>query len=178
MHTSITYYCVPLLIIVFPKLISITISWIPTPIRTFPRSLTHFHGRFPACGETVNVRIVGGEPTRAQEFPWVVAVMRTGADPNQYCGGALISNRHVLTAAHCLAGWVPRDALLKLNFISVLLSVDLRCNAFAHRILRYIRQFAIERTRLFLNRNYSHMILFAQNNSPYIQLLRALLYIL
>ncbi|ROT85355.1 serine protease [Penaeus vannamei] len=25
-----------------------------------------------ACGETVNVRIVGGEPTRAQEFPWDV----------------------------------------------------------------------------------------------------------
>ncbi|XP_064110506.1 venom serine protease Bi-VSP-like [Macrobrachium nipponense] len=58
------------------------------------------------CGvSALSTRIVGGAPTAVKEHPWVVSLMRTGVNPNQYCGGALLSNRHVLTAAHCLAGF-------------------------------------------------------------------------
>ena len=46
-------------------------------------------------------RIVGGSETEPNEFPWVVGLTdRRLRQP--FCGGALISNKHVLTAAHCL----------------------------------------------------------------------------
>ncbi|XP_054259318.1 ovochymase-1-like [Macrosteles quadrilineatus] len=44
-------------------------------------------------------RIINGFDTRAGEFPWVAAI---GLDGLFFCGGALINNLFVLTAAHCL----------------------------------------------------------------------------
>ncbi|CAG0917985.1 unnamed protein product, partial [Notodromas monacha] len=44
--------------------------------------------------------IVGGKLALIQDWPWIVALLRDGTDP--YCGGALITNRHVLTASHCV----------------------------------------------------------------------------
>lgn len=48
-------------------------------------------------------RIVGGTPTRPNEFPWqafVRSTMTTGTI--QDCGGSLIANRWILTSARCL----------------------------------------------------------------------------
>ncbi|KAG7177721.1 Proclotting enzyme-like 3 [Homarus americanus] len=61
----------------------------------------------PRCGvsDRTTTRIVGGVATSPGEFPWVVSILRRDATPNQYCAGVLISNRHVLTVAHCLAGF-------------------------------------------------------------------------
>ena len=47
-------------------------------------------------------RIVGGKDADPQEWPWIAALLRNGA--TQYCGGVLITDRHVLTAAHCVDG--------------------------------------------------------------------------
>lgn len=52
------------------------------------------------------VRIVGGMPAKKDAWPWMVAIFV----PDSYgklaghvsCGGALISNEHVLTSAHCV----------------------------------------------------------------------------
>merc|ERR1719273_653632 len=53
-------------------------------------------------------RIVGGEETEANEYPWQVAlVSKKGSHP--WCGGTLISSQHVLTAAHCTAGSSPKS---------------------------------------------------------------------
>ena len=41
------------------------------------------------------MRIFGGEVAVPHEFPWVVYL-------SMGCGGALISDKHVLTAAHCV----------------------------------------------------------------------------
>lgn len=56
------------------------------------------------CGLARRTRIVGGEEAKEAEFPWLAALSRRG---KFYCGGALITRKHVLTAAHCCTGGCP-----------------------------------------------------------------------
>lgn len=44
--------------------------------------------------------IVGGSPVAEGEYPWVVAIGYIDRTP--FCGGSLLNERWVLTAAHCL----------------------------------------------------------------------------
>ncbi len=51
-----------------------------------------------------SVKIVGGlPPDMAQKYPWMVALVVQDSNGNrsQFCGGTLISENKVLTAAHC-----------------------------------------------------------------------------
>ncbi|XP_072946164.1 trypsin I-P1-like [Epargyreus clarus] len=43
-------------------------------------------------------RIIGGAATTIQKYPFAVQIIYKG---ELYCGGALITRRHVLSAAHC-----------------------------------------------------------------------------
>ena len=54
------------------------------------------------CGELMKqaTRIVGGQPADKGEWPWMAALLRDKTD--QYCGGVLITDQHVLTASHCV----------------------------------------------------------------------------
>uniref|UniRef100_A0A6B0VA45 Putative serine protease n=1 Tax=Ixodes ricinus TaxID=34613 RepID=A0A6B0VA45_IXORI len=47
----------------------------------------------------VSERIVNGTTAHPDHWPWMVALYT--ADDKFYCGGVLISNQYVLTAAHC-----------------------------------------------------------------------------
>ncbi|XP_045781003.1 transmembrane protease serine 9-like [Maniola jurtina] len=51
-------------------------------------------------------RIVGGTNAEPNEFPWIVALFNGG---RQFCGGSLIDNSHVLSAAHCVAHMTSWD---------------------------------------------------------------------
>ncbi|XP_063699066.1 prostasin-like [Culicoides brevitarsis] len=44
-------------------------------------------------------RIVGGEWARHGEFPWIVTIHING---RHYCGGSIVNNYWVVTAAHCV----------------------------------------------------------------------------
>ncbi|XP_065332045.1 trypsin-1-like [Cloeon dipterum] len=59
------------------------------------------------CGvPNPKTRVVGGNVTMPNEFPWVVALERRN---KFYCGATLISSKHVLTAAHCIDGFNTRE---------------------------------------------------------------------
>lgn len=57
-------------------------------------------------------RIVGGQETRRHQYPWMTVVQLAG---RFYCGGSLINDLYVLTAAHCVEGVPP--ALITLRFL-------------------------------------------------------------
>lgn len=49
-------------------------------------------------------RIVGGKGAKFGEWPWQVLIRETtwlGYSTKNKCGGVLITNKHVITAAHC-----------------------------------------------------------------------------
>ncbi|XP_067626643.1 trypsin-1-like [Eurosta solidaginis] len=64
------------------------------------------------CG-TINTfhRIVGGMETELHEYPWMAMLLRSG---DFYCGGSLINDQYVLTAAHCVRGFNRRVVSVRL----------------------------------------------------------------
>lgn len=63
------------------------------------------------CGtpfvEVEDTRIVGGHPAKLGAWPWLVALgykSSPSSDIKFLCGSALITRRHVITAAHCVHG--------------------------------------------------------------------------
>ncbi|CAN7937924.1 unnamed protein product, partial [Ixodes hexagonus] len=54
------------------------------------------------------LRIVGGVEARPIEFPWQISLRRrapfTNEDQGHSCGGSIISEQYIVTAAHCVEG--------------------------------------------------------------------------
>ncbi|XP_058448403.1 CLIP domain-containing serine protease B4-like [Malaya genurostris] len=66
--------------------------------------------RAPVCGIQYSDRIVGGERTKIDEYPWTARIQHHDRRSNEYgfhCGGSLINELYVLTAAHCVVG-IPK----------------------------------------------------------------------
>lgn len=45
-------------------------------------------------------KVVGGQQARLGDWPWIAVLFNGG---KQFCGGSLIDDKHILTAAHCIA---------------------------------------------------------------------------
>lgn len=57
---------------------------------------------FVECGISSGIgsKIVGGRVSDKGAWPWMAALLRDNDE--QFCGGSLITDLHVLTAAHCV----------------------------------------------------------------------------
>lgn len=59
-----------------------------------------------ACGRTSITnrfsRIMGGQDAVPHSYPWMVSLAKRSMNNLHLCGGALITRRHILTAAHCM----------------------------------------------------------------------------
>ncbi|KAJ0172182.1 hypothetical protein K1T71_012155 [Dendrolimus kikuchii] len=67
------------------------------------------------CGLSTRAqgRVSGARPANPREWPWMASITPEGFE--QYCGGVLISDRHVLTAAHCTRRWKAEELFVRLG---------------------------------------------------------------
>ncbi|XP_074613343.1 MAM and LDL-receptor class A domain-containing protein 1-like isoform X4 [Acropora palmata] len=77
----------------------------PSVASTSPPPCTSSPNISASCGLRPHSRIVGGTVARPGSWPWQAMLLRASSR-TQFCGGTLVSNRVVITAAHC----VPRGA--------------------------------------------------------------------
>jgi secreted trypsin-like serine protease len=65
----------------------------------------------PSEAVLMTPRIIGGVEADEYDWPWMAALVYAGVDAynGQFCGGTLIDEQWVVTAAHCTDGFNPED---------------------------------------------------------------------
>ncbi|XP_043208111.1 trypsin-1-like [Amphibalanus amphitrite] len=63
-------------------------------------------------------RVVGGADATAGQFPWQAGLVSTGST-RSWCGGSVINNRYVLTAAHCTENSSPSQIQVMLGDLRI-----------------------------------------------------------
>ena len=65
-------------------------------------------------------RVVGGHLSEMGRWPWMALVENGDTIPGKlvYCGGALITEKYVLTAAHCILKYASHSDIKENNLIS------------------------------------------------------------
>ena len=83
------------------------------PITDFPSFRARFSNVQFSEKKTLTDRITGGQEAERQQFPYQAAMLLHLADGVGLCGGSIISNNYLLTAAHCLQGYCLSVSLLQ-----------------------------------------------------------------
>jgi len=94
-------------------------------------------------------RIVNGEETIKNEYPFIAALLArdSSGTKRQFCGGSLIDEYHVLTAAHCVIGYTERDInMLRVRLGAHYLSSTSQTSE--HKVDRIIRHIDFKQTTL------------------------------
>ncbi|XP_021500468.1 brain-specific serine protease 4-like [Meriones unguiculatus] len=66
----------------------------------------------PDCGKPQQLnRVVGGEDSTDAQWPWIVSILKNGT---HHCAGSLLTNRWVVTAAHCFRSSVDKPFLFSI----------------------------------------------------------------
>ncbi|KAJ8982608.1 hypothetical protein NQ317_005080 [Molorchus minor] len=71
-----------------------------------------------AVNDAVNVRIIGGDEASPHQFPYQVGLYCNSASGTTFCGGSLVSNNYILTAAHCLTNTLSVEIILGAHTIT------------------------------------------------------------
>lgn len=109
--TTTTTITTPAVVVTSPTTDTTTVT---TRIITEITSTTERHTSVNMCGvaDFISDKIIGGTTAKIREFPWMVIIYYESNHINYtsgyYCGGSLITERYVLTAAHCLRGNILR----------------------------------------------------------------------
>jgi serine protease 56 len=75
-------------------------------------------------------KIAGGRPADPGEYPWIAALITKNAATGAFCGGALITDRHVLSAAHCSNRIRIQDLFVRLGEYSFEMANETRARDF------------------------------------------------
>ncbi|CAL1292015.1 unnamed protein product [Larinioides sclopetarius] len=75
-------------------------------------SVTELKQPIGGCGLNTNTRIVGGKVSFPHEWTWMVALLRRN---RFFCGGVIINDWYILTAAHCVMGIKVKDLKVRLG---------------------------------------------------------------
>ncbi|XP_027632558.1 coagulation factor XI-like [Tupaia chinensis] len=65
---------------------------------------THCHLSIVACTTKIKPRIVGGNASVPGEWPWQITLHAKSSTWGHLCGGSIIGNQWIVTAAHCFYG--------------------------------------------------------------------------
>lgn len=95
-------------------------------------------------GQNLNSRVIGGSPATIAKNPWQVALVYSGSANNltaQFCGGSIVAQYWVLTAAHCIDQSKPASFIAVLSGTDSLASGGVRSPVAAYRVHeRFVKQ--------------------------------------